>query len=194
MESMMSNKVFRKACYFVLFLLSFFIVDAKASNDIRGTVGLELGVASPILDKEVKEDLSDKYRFNFAINGGARNDYFGVELFYQTTTKSDKKLGEEDGFSYKSEDSLYSFGIDFLGYYPVNTQETEVLAGIGVVNYTFKATLKISRHGLTVSETAKESATSVRFTLGAQHALSQNIKVGANFKYSPVNINMKGRK
>jgi opacity protein-like surface antigen len=190
---MINNKVFRKACYFVLFLLSFSFVDAKASNDIIGTVGLELGVI-PFLDKEIKDFPSNKYGFNFLLNGGTRNDYFGIELFYQTTTPNDKKIKIGEVFLLKSKSSLSSFGIDFLGYYQINNQGTEVLVGVGIANYTFKCTFKYTFKVKIADYTYKESETSVRFILGVQHALSQNIKLGANFKYSPVNVKFEGEK
>jgi opacity protein-like surface antigen len=216
---MRSKKLTSISAFFVLLLLSFFVVDARAF-DVYGfkkvTVGLELGAVSPTLNKGLKDSISDDYRFNFAINAGVRGDYYGIELFYQTSGKSDKKISDKEEYyegygkttietDAKTKGSLSSLGIDFLGYYPLNNQGTELLAGIGIVNYEFEVKTEgkysvsnsyssSSNQEGSINYTQKESATSLRFTLGAQHALSQNIKVGANFKYSPVTIKVGGIK
>lgn len=186
-------------------------VEYEESNKIRPYIGLDV-VKSSLggVDLEYayqREDYDGYFEDSFtAISGvvGAKiNKNFGIEAFYQKSSEEDKdtnRRGYDDrndiavGSDETSTISYTSYGLDAIGYLPVN-HDFELLASLGLAQYNFEtsaiayATATDGVNIVTGTFTNKQDFDSlgIRFGVGLQYNINDNISIRGMYRYVKLN-------
>lgn len=176
----------KKNLFLASVAVSLFAINANAI-EFKPYIGLDYSyvkastndiiVAGVSLPSEFYED-----SFHSAIfNAGAKlHKNFGLEAFYQKSTKEDGKnamlvIGGVPVGTDKIETSFDAYGLDLQGYLPVNEQ-FEFIGSAGLGQYKFK----MKGFGYT----AKDDETGYRLGLGAQYNINEHFALRGMAKYN----------
>lgn len=125
----------------------------------------------------IKDYAEDEYKA-FSLSLGAKfNPYFGIEGFYQHSEE-----GESNQRNYtegKLKTSYIAYGVDLIGYLPTHQPNVNLLGSIGIGQYKFEGKYK------TISE--KEDKIGIRFGLGLQSNINENVSFRLMGRYSHIN-------
>ena len=140
-------------------------------------------------DAGMKEDLDEVYesKYNsFKFDLGAKlNKNFGLEFFYQQSGEEDKTHPTADvlGADVKISSKFKAYGVDAIGYLPL-TDKLEGLGSIGFAKYDFEAEYNLIGYG---ADTADEDNLGMRFGLGLQYNITDNVAVNGIARYIKLN-------
>ena len=179
-----------------------FSASAVANVDFKPYVGGQINYSKLGYEGGFKSDLNragislkDKKPGISAFVGAKVNEYFGVELGYETQ-KDIKSSGSATGLTTVSYDSSVKFSALYLeaqGYYPIADQ-FELIGAFGFANVNAKskitATSSVAGASEVVSFSYDDSKIKYRFGLGAKYNFDENLSARAMFRYQ--NLGGKG--
>ncbi len=148
--------------------------------NIRPVVGADFvySVLNFSNDNELIKDYAEDEYKAFSLSLGAKfNPYFGIEGFYQHSEE-----GESNQRNYtegKLKTSYIAYGVDLIGYLPTDVDHVNLLGSIGLGEYEFEGKYK------TINE--KEDKIGIRFGLGLQSSINENVSFRLMGRYSNVN-------
>lgn len=144
-------------------------------------VGLEIGSTSINSDYKVFDE--DPYMSLKANVGFRYEKYFGAEVSYEGSSENDVTFNS----GLKNTASFRSYGIDALGYLPVN-ESLDFIGSLGLAKYDFD----VEWRDLTDSGKTSKSKTAFRVGLGAQFNVNKNVGFTLMAKYIPIKIEDEG--
>lgn len=179
-------------------------------NRIRPYIGLDIaatkmkfGKGKPdyaLKDEETGEKyFKDKLNSISAVVGAKVNPNFGIEAYYQQSSKGKKTSTWTEHYTPtdyetevgKSTLSYKSYGVDLIAYLPV-VQEFELLAALGLGQYDFEAKYTetdTDYHGGIVSHTETDvdnkdfDSLGIRLGLGAQYNITNHVALRGMVRY-----------
>ncbi len=135
-------------------------------------------------NKAKEGSYADKFN-SYALSAGIRlTNYFAVEGFYQQSENKDKNTtGGYDGASFKNSLELKSYGIDIVKDV-INLGMLEVLTSVGYVHYEAETKSRLTLNGSTAYAHDTEEGDGLRFGVGGQVNLNDNVAVRGMFRYA----------
>lgn len=171
----------KKSLYVGAVMLSLISTANAAERAFSPYIGVELGSTSISSDFAVfDEEAFTTFKGNLGFRYGK---YIGAEVSYETSAENDATIRVSPTIIEKDEAKYSAFGIDVLGYLPLN-DKFDLIGSFGVAKYSFDSEWKANGDSGKVSE----DKTSVRIGLGAQFNLNKNIGFTLMAKYSPISI------
>ncbi len=159
------------------------------------TANANAGMLSPYVGADyvhVNTDYKNKNKegkyadsFNsFGVSAGIRlTNSFALEGFYQQSQNKDKNTdGGYDGASFKNSLELKTYGVDVVKDI-INLGKVEVLTSIGYVRYQAETKSVLTLGGTTTSAHDTEEGDGLRFGIGGQFNLTDNLGVRGMFRY-----------
>ena len=129
------------------------------------------------MDKVVEDDLNA-----FAITAGAKmHKNFGLEAFYQQSKEESKKT-----LGLKVKDKYKAYGVDAIGYLPLECeQKIELLGSLGVGYYDFDAKYKILGNEMLK---LSDSGWGYRIGAGAQYNINEHLAARVMARYADIDV------
>lgn len=161
---------------------SIFAFNAQAL-DAKPYVGLDYVYSKADLATDEFDDQWNAY----AVSVGTKlNKNFGVEAFYQETDDAEKSVAVPALSSVaKTEASYKAYGVDFIGYLPVDCNEKlELLGSVGLAQYDVESKIRLG----VLSESSDEDGLGLRFGAGAQYNFNEHLAARAMIRYSDINV------
>jgi opacity protein-like surface antigen len=192
---------------YVLPILSVLPITSFAQN-LKGYVGFNLNYDRAQLNDEIGEEFSYETGFNvdtndlinpnnygFSLNAGAQiNKYFGVEGFFQYTFNSSAEIDFYDIYNtkvsnYKAEASSLAFGLDAIGYLPIDNTKFSFMGTVGVGYYKFDGTFKVINYVYDIRDksSSDESNVAFRIGIGGQYDISNQWAIRGMVRYVALN-------
>ena len=185
-----------------------YVLGYSKFNDTDYDLGHDLGIYK--FDTNDFDKKSDAISLNI---GWRPFKHIGIEAYYLSSSKSSKKdtffsTSFDDEYlssTFEQEISYKSYGLDIIGYYPINDY-IELLASIGVGKYDFEGDVTIlpdihlstslrdnvcsgSTLCNTVSKTMKDSVTAYRIGGGFQLWLSKHLALRTTGRWTSLGGN-----
>ena len=166
---------------------SIFAFNAQAL-DIKPYVGLDYVYSDTelgsiwVAGERVDPYLESKFD-SFAISAGAKvHKNFGLEAFYQQSLDEEKTVG----FGQKTETSYNAYGVDAIGYLPLECeQKIELLGSLGVGYYDFDAKYKILGNEMLK---LSDSGWGYRIGAGAQYNINEHLAARVMARYADIDV------
>ena len=159
-------------------------VQYEEPNKIRPYIGLDIATSKmEFAEDDLKDYLEDGHN-SLSLSVGAKfNENFGVEAFIQQSSEEEKR----DSYYGDSETTSYTaVGLDFIGYIPVN-QEVELLASLGLAQYTFNETYEYDMGEYIEWEKTNMHTMGIRLGVGVQMKLNDNWALRGMARYVKMN-------
>ena len=160
-------------------------VQYEEPNKIRPYIGLDIATSKVEFAEDYLKDYLEDGHNSLSLSVGAKfNENFGVEAFIQQSSEEEKR----DSYYGDSETTSYTaVGLDFIGYIPVN-QEVELLASLGLAQYTFNETYEYEYDmGEYIGEKTNMHTMGIRLGVGVQMKLNDNWALRGMARYVKMN-------
>ena len=163
------------------------------------SLNAEAGMLSPYIGADyinVNADYGNendsKYADNFnsyGVSAGIRlTNSVALEGFYQQSENKEKNSdGGYAGADFKSSLKLKSYGIDLVSDV-VNLGKVEILTSVGYIRYEAETESRLVMGGTSAYAHDTEEADGVRFGIGGQFNLTQNLSVRGMFRYAVTDL------
>ena len=159
---------------------SLFAMNVNAV-EFKPYVGLDYVYSDAGMKDNLDELYESKYN-SFKFDLGAKlNKNFGLEFFYQQSGEEDKNF--DIGAPLEVSTKFKAYGVDAIGYLPL-TDKLEGLGSIGFAKYDFEAEYNVIGYG---KDTKDEDNLGMRFGLGLQYNITDNVAVNGMARYIKLN-------
>lgn len=152
--------------------------------EMKPYVGLDYVYSMTDIDKVDGEKLFEEDLNAFAITAGAKmHKNFGLEAFYQQSREESK---DNNDFT-KGKDEYNAFGLDAIGYLPIDHEgKFELLGSLGIGYYDVDYKLKDRLSGDRISE--GDDGFGYRIGAGAQYNITENVAARVMARYVDLDV------
>lgn len=162
---------------------SLFAMNVNAV-EFKPYVGLDYVYSDAGMKHDYDEYFETKYN-SFKFDLGAKlNKNFGLEVFYQQSGEEDKNF--DIGAPLEVSTKFKAYGVDAIGYLPLN-DKLEGLGSIGFAKYNFEAEERVVDGMGVYSAESDEDNLGIRFGLGLQYNITDNVAVNGMARYIKLN-------
>ena len=151
--------------------------------EMKPYVGLDYVYSMADIDKVDGEKMFEEDLNAFAITAGAKlHKNFGLEAFYQQSMEESKNSTEGKG-----KDEYNAFGIDAIGYLPIDQAgKFELLGSLGIGYYDVD--YKLREHATGVRYSDGDDGFGYRIGAGAQYNITENVAARVMARYADIDV------